>query len=36
MNTAPWTDIISDLNGEEILRALYEKKLQKTIKRVQN
>ena len=25
-NTAPWTYVISDLNGEEIIRPFYEKK----------
>ena len=29
-NTVPWTYVISDLNGEEIVRMLYEKQLQKT------
>ena len=29
-NTAPWTYVISDLSGEEIVRMLYEKQLQKT------
>ena len=29
-NTIPWTYVINDLNGEEIIRKLYEKKLQKT------
>ena len=29
-NTLPWTYVISDLNGEEIVRMLYEKQLQKT------
>ena len=29
-NTVPWTYIISDLNGEEIVRSFYEKELQKT------
>ena len=28
-NTVPWTYIISDLNGEEIIRTFYEKELQK-------
>ena len=28
-NTVPWTYIISDLNGEEIVRMFYEKELQK-------
>ena len=30
-NTIPWTYVISDLNGEEIIRTFFEKKkLQKT------
>ena len=29
-NTVPWTYVISDLNGEEIVRCFYEKELQKT------
>ena len=29
-NTVPWIYVISDLNGEEIIGAFYEKKLQKT------
>ena len=29
-NTVPWTDVINDLNGEDIIGAFYEKKLQKT------
>ena len=29
-NTAPWTKVISDLNGEEIVGTFYEKELQKT------
>ena len=28
-NTVPWTYIISDLNGEEIVGSFYEKELQK-------
>ena len=28
-NTVPWTYVISDLNGEEILGSFYEKELQK-------
>ena len=28
-NTVPWTYVIYDLNGEEIIGAFYEKKLQK-------
>ena len=29
-NTKPWTYVISDLNGKEILGSFYEKELQKT------
>ena len=29
-NTVPWTYIISDLNGEEIIETFYKKELQKT------
>ena len=29
-NTAPWTYVISDLNGEPITGSFYEKELQKT------
>ena len=29
-DTLPWTYVISDLNGEEIVRSFYEKELQKT------
>ena len=29
-NTVPWTYVINDLNGEEIIGTLYEKGLQKT------
>ena len=29
-NTAPWTYVTNDLNGEEIIRTFYEKELQKT------
>ena len=29
-NTVPWTYVVSDLNGEEITRNLYQKELQKT------
>ena len=28
-NTVPWTYVISDLNGEEILGSFYKKNLQK-------
>ena len=29
-NTVPWTYVINDLNGEEIMETFYEKELQKT------
>ena len=29
-NTVPWSYVISDLNGEEIVGSFYEKELQKT------
>ena len=29
-NTVPWTYVINDLNGEEIIGRFYEKELQKT------
>ena len=29
-NTAPWTNVIRDLNGEEITGTFYEKELKKT------
>ena len=29
-NTVPWTYVISDLNGEEVIGSFYEKELQKT------
>ena len=32
-NTAPWTYVINDLNGEEIFETFYEKELQKIIKK---
>ena len=28
-NTVPWTYVINELNGEEIIGTFYEKKLQK-------
>ena len=28
-NTVPWTYVINDFNGEEIVQTLYEKELQK-------
>ena len=32
-NTAPWTYIINDFNGEEIIGTFYEKELQKNNKK---
>ena len=32
-NTIPWTYVINDLNGEEIIGTHYEKELQKTIRK---
>ena len=29
-NTVPWTYVVNDLNGEEIIGTFYEKKFQKT------
>ena len=29
-NTVPWTHVINDLNGEQIIGTFYEKELQKT------
>ena len=29
-NTVPWTYVINDLNGEEIIETFYENKLKKT------
>ena len=29
-NAAPWTHVINDLNGDEIIGTFYEKELQKT------
>ena len=29
-NTVPWTYVLNDLNGEEIIRTFYENLLQKT------
>ena len=29
-NTVPWTYVVSDLNGEEIVGTLYKKELRKT------
>ena len=29
-NTVPWTNVINDVNGEEIISTFYEKELQKT------
>ena len=32
-NTIPWTYVISDLTGEEIVGTFYKKELQKQIKK---
>ena len=32
-NTVPWTYVINDLNGEEIIGTFYEKELQRQIKK---
>ena len=32
-STVSWIYVISDLNGEEIIRTLYKKELQKTNKK---
>ena len=32
-NTVPWTYVINDLNGEEIIGIFYEKELQKANKK---
>ena len=32
-NILPWTNIINDLNDEEIIRTSYKKELQKTNQR---
>ena len=32
-NTSPWTSVISDLNGEEIVGMFYEKELEKKNKK---
>ena len=32
-NTVPWTYVISDLKGEEVVGAFYKKELQKTIQK---
>ena len=29
-NTVPWTYVINDFNGEEIIRLFYDRELQKT------
>ena len=29
-NTVPWTYVVSDLKGKEIVRTFYEKEFQKT------
>ena len=33
-NTVPWTYVINDLNGKEIIGTFYEKELQKTNQKV--
>ena len=35
-NRVPWTYVIIDLNGEEIIGTFYEQKLQKTNQKIQN
>ena len=32
-NTVPWTYVITDLNGEEIVGPFYENELEKEIKK---
>ena len=32
-NTVPWTYVLNDLNGEEIIGTFYENELQKTNKK---
>ena len=32
-NTVPWTYVINDLNGEEIVGTFYKNELLKTIKK---
>ena len=32
-NKVPWTYVINDLNGEEIIGSFYERELQKTNKK---
>ena len=32
-NTVPWTYVLNDLNGEEIIGTFYENELQKTKKK---
>ena len=34
-NTVPWTYVINDLNGEEIIGTFYKKELQKTNQKIQ-
>ena len=29
-NSIPWSNVVMDLNGEEIVGTFYEKKMQKT------
>ena len=33
-NTVPWTYVINDLNGEQIIGTFYEKELQKKLRRI--
>ena len=33
-NTVPWTYIINNLNGEDVIGTFYEKELQKTNQKV--
>ena len=35
-NRVPWTYVIIDLNGEEIIGTFYEQKLQQTNQKIQN
>ena len=32
-NTVPWTDAVSDLNGEETTESFYEKSCKKLVKK---
>ena len=35
-NTVPWTHVINDLNGEEIIRTFYEKETNQIEFRIEN